>query len=52
MESVSVELYIIGYTFIGIILLFLYTLPLRIVARAYKGMKWIITNWSKGWKIF
>lgn len=51
MENVSVELYIIGYTMIWIIMLFLYSLPLRLIARSYTWLKKIFNN-NKWWWIF
>ena len=51
MESVTVELYIIAYTLIGILLLWLYSLPLRIISRGYKGIKNIFNN-NRWWGIY
>lgn len=47
----NIELYIIGFTLLGIAFLWLYTLPLRLIAKSYKGMKNIINNKSK-WNLF
>jgi len=47
MENITIELYIIAYTFIGVILLYMYSLPLRIIGRAYKWIKNLFTNNNK-----
>ena len=51
METISIELYIIGYTLIGIVLLWLYSWPLRIIGKAYKWVKKIFNN-NRWWNIF
>ncbi len=49
MENVSVELYIISYTMLWIVMVFLYSLPLTILGKTYEGVKKIFNNDKWGW---
>lgn len=52
MDNISIELYIIGYTFIGFIIVFLYSLPLRILGKTYKNIKSLFNNKWGSWGLF
>lgn len=51
MENVGIELYMIAYTFLGIMMIFLYSLPLTILWRTFEGVKKIFNN-NKWWGLF
>lgn len=51
MESINIELYIIGYTLIWIMVLYLYSLPLRLIGKSLKWIRKIFNN-KTWWKIF
>jgi len=51
MESINIELYIIWYTLVGVMVLYLYSLPLRLIWKSYKWIKKIFNN-NKWWGIF
>lgn len=51
MENVNMELYIIWYTFIGLMMVYLLSLPLMILWKTYQWIKNIFNN-KKWWWIF
>jgi len=51
MENITIELYIIAYTFLGVGLLYLYSLPLRLITKSVKGIKDLFNN-NRWWKMF
>ena len=51
MENITIELYIIAYTFFWLIILFLNSLIFRIILTPYRGLKKIFNN-NKKWGIF
>ncbi len=51
MESLNIEIYIIWYTLIWIMVLWLYSLPLKLIWKSYTGIKKILNN-NKSWGIF
>ena len=51
MDNISIELYMIWYTLIWIVLLFLYSLPIRILTKVIKGVKWVFNNKNNKWKL-
>jgi len=42
--EMTIEGYIIAYTLLGIVLMWLYSLPLKLISRTYKGIKSIFNN--------
>jgi len=44
------ELYIIAYTFIWLVIIWLFTLPLKILAMNYKLIKWSLRLKNIWWK--
>lgn len=44
------ELYIIGYTFIWLILIWLFSLPLKILSMNYRAIKTTLRLNTKKWK--